>query len=184
MLLLLFPVSKLETIMLKSQDILIALKYWLIRSRGQDISVREVAASLGISYSEVSKGANRLQKARLLVERDNKWFIEKKALFEWLRYGLRYFYAVEGDGYGRGMPSGWNCPLINSDMLPPSPALVWKIPQGEVEGLSIEPIHRSAIFAAQQDKAMYELLALIDIFRIGKAREIAIAEKLLKKIMK
>ena len=48
---------------------------------------------------------------------------------------------------------------------------------GEIRGLSIEPLHPSAPRAASRDPRFYELLALVDVLRLGGPREKALAEK-------
>jgi predicted transcriptional regulator len=53
---------------LKPQDTLLALKYWSLQQSNSDSTVRDIAESIGISASEVSKGTKPLMAARLLVE--------------------------------------------------------------------------------------------------------------------
>jgi hypothetical protein len=49
----------------------------------------------------------------------------------------------------------------------------------------MEPFHHGQIKAVKQDKMPYELLALCDALRVGKAREKKMAEEeLRKRIMK
>jgi len=115
---------------LKPQDTLLALKYWSLKQGGQEISMRGISSSIGISASEVSKATKRLVASRLAVERAGGVFAESGALLEWLCYGVRYAYPQESIGYGRGMATSWNCPMLVSEVVPPSPAFVWPIPGG------------------------------------------------------
>jgi hypothetical protein len=62
---------------------------------------------------------------------------------------------------------------ISFDDLPP----VWADPDGKVKGLSIEPLYSSVPSAAKIDAGLYELLALVDALRIGRARERKLAEE-------
>ena len=119
---------------LKPQDTVLALKYWSLKRDKLDSSVRDIAESIGISASEVSKGTKRLVTARLVVERDARVFAESGALLEWLSYGVRYAYPQEGAGYGRGMATSWNCQVLESEMIPPTPALVWPVSGGGYRG--------------------------------------------------
>ena len=98
---------------LKPQDTLLALKYWSLKQRNQESSVRGIAESIGISASEVSKGAKRLVASRLVVERKGRVLAESGALLEWLGYGVRYAYPQESIGYGRGMATSWELSNIN-----------------------------------------------------------------------
>jgi hypothetical protein len=61
-----------------------------------------------------------------------------------LCYGVRYAYPAEQIGFGRGMSTAWNCPLVKSDILPPTPATVWQQPKGVIDGVIIARIHGSA----------------------------------------
>jgi hypothetical protein len=51
--------------------------------------------------------------------------------------------------------------------LPP----VWPDPEGKIRGYSLEPLFRSVPYAARRDPQLYELLALVDALREGRARE-------------
>ncbi|MGH1471516.1 MAG: hypothetical protein ACRBCS_10000 [Cellvibrionaceae bacterium] len=170
--------------MLKPQDTLLLLKHWSMHRSDQCLSMRDLQDSIGISASEVSKGAKRLQAARLLVRHDKGLFAEQNALLEWLSYGIRYAYSPKKSGYGRGMPTAWNCHLVKSDILPPSPAMIWQQARGEVEGVFVEPIYHSVLLAASNDPLLYQILALVDAVRLGKPRELTIARELLKKLIK
>ncbi len=159
---------------LKPQDTLLAIKYWSITGQRR-ISIRELADSIGISFSEVSKSTKRLLSARLVVERENGFTAEKGALFEWLAYGVRYAYPVEGIGYGRGMATSWNCPYLESELVPPNPPMVWSSVGGDTEGAMIKPFHKAVPFAASNDQSLYQALAIVEAIRSGKPRELKIA---------
>jgi hypothetical protein len=111
--------------MLKPQDTLIALKLWADYQQQFVVPLREAASLVGISVSEFSKGLQRLEAAKLVVTRDGRRFVERGALLEWLCYGVRYAYPVVQIGFGRGIPTAWNCSFVTSDILPPTPAMVW-----------------------------------------------------------
>ena len=69
-------------------------------------------------------------------------------------------------------------------MVPPTPPLVWSVPGGDTEGALIKPIHGSIPFASSQDEALYRVLSLVEAIRGGKPRELAIARKLLARLIK
>ena len=131
----------------------------------------------------MSKGTKRLVASRLVVERSGSVFAEAGALLEWLCYGVRYAYPQESTGYGRGLATSWNCPVLKSEIVPPVPPLVWPVPGGNVEGAFIKPIHDSIPFAAGQDEKLYCAMSLLEAIRGGKPRELAIARDLLKKLI-
>jgi hypothetical protein len=53
--------------------------------------------------------------------------------------------------------------------------------RGVSGGQSIEPLYRTVPWAARRDRSLYELLALIDGLRVGKARERSLTEKELRR---
>lgn len=169
---------------LKPQDTVLALKFWSLRQDNLDSSVRDIAESIGISAGEVSKGAKRLVAARIAAERDGRVFAESGALLEWLSYGVRYAYPQESVGYGRGMATSWNCPILKSEMVPPVPAWVWPVAGGSVEGALIKPFHGSVPVAASKDERLYRVLSLLEAIRGGKPRELAIARRILADLIK
>lgn len=169
---------------LKSQDTLLALKYWSLKQAMRDSSVRGISEAIGISASEVSKGTKRLVSSHLVVERSGSVFAESGALLEWLCYGVRYAYPQESIGYGRGMATSWNCPVLESEVTPPIPPLVWSVSGGDVEGALIKPIHNSVPQAASRDELLYRAMSLLEAIRGGKPRELAIARKLLTMLIK
>ena len=169
---------------LKPQDTLLVVKYWSLKRASKEASVRGIAESIGISASEVSKGTRRLAASRLIVERDGSVFAETGALSEWLCYGIRYAYPQESVGYGRGMATSWNCPVVVSEVVPPSPPLVWPVAGGDIDGALIKPIHESIPAASSRDGQLYCVMALLEIIRGGKPRELAIARGLLTKLIK
>ena len=169
---------------LKPQDTLLALKHWSVKYSLRPLSLREMAESIGVSASEASKGSKRLIASGLLVERDARQFVEKGSLIEWLSYGVRYAYPAQKEGYGRGLATSWSCKLTQSEMLAPSPALVWENAGGDAEGIFVKPIHASVPKAAGKDEFLYQALALVDAIRLGKPRELEIARELLGKLIR
>jgi hypothetical protein len=169
---------------LKPQDLLILLKYWSLKRAGQASSVRGVAEEIGVSPGEVSKGTKRLVASHLLVERSGAVFAEAGAMLEWLSFGIRYAYPQESVGYGRGMATSWNCPLIDSEVVAPAPPLVWAVPGGDVDGALIRPVHASVPYAAGRDPDLYRMLSLLEAIRGGKPRELVIARALVSEAIK
>jgi hypothetical protein len=53
---------------------------------------------------------------------------------------------------------------------------VWPDAEGDVRGVTLEPLHKTAPKAARKDPVLHELLALIDALRDGRARERQLAE--------
>ena len=69
---------------------------------------------------------------------------------------------------------------IVSDDLPP----VWPDFEGDVRGETLRPLHPMVPKAARGDRELHELLALVDVRRIGRARELKLAEHHLRRRLK
>ena len=148
------------------------------------MSVLGIADSVLVSTGEISKSTRLLVASRLVVERSGSIYAEKGALLEWFSFGMRYMYPPVSAGYGRGVATSWSCPFIKSEILPPTPALVWALPGGNSEGELVQPFHASIPVAAENDDLLYIVLSLVDVIPAGKPRELAVARRLLKELIK
>jgi len=161
----------------KSQDILIVLKLVVLGERRW--SYPSLAKDLFLSPSGVYEGINRAIEARLLDPATKK--PRKKALEEFLVHAVKYVFPPRRGGLTRGIPTSHAAPPLNSKIVqstdyPP----VWPYAKGAVRGYEFSPLHESAPMAAQKDQNLYELLALLDAIRGGRAREASIAAKEIK----
>jgi DNA-binding Lrp family transcriptional regulator len=157
----------------KPQDIVVALKLCL--GSAQE-SYASLGQSLGISASEVHAAVRRLGDARL-VDPETKE-VRREALGNFLIHGVPYAFPATLKEVTRGIPTAWAAPVMVgkmgiTDQLPP----VWPDPDGRVQGAALQPLYPSVPHAVRNDPALYELLALVDALRIGRARERNLAEK-------
>lgn len=136
-----------------------------------------LAESLHISQSEVSKSLMRSKYASLLDVSSKK--VSRLALMEFLQYGIRYIYPQQPGALVRGIVTGHSAPPLNKIIISEEP-YVWPSAKGTVRGQSIIPLYPSVIEAVKSDHKLYELLALVDAIRVGKAREKDIAIQELK----
>lgn len=165
---------------LKPIDIYVALKLVAIGQRRW--SYNGLALELGLSPSEVHGAGKRLLKAGLAAE-DAALNLRPigKALLEFLVHGIRYVFVPERGAMTRGVPTGYAAPpLADSIVADGEPPPIWPDPEGPVRGLSFSPLHKSAPAAARGDEVFYELLALVDALRAGRARERHLASELLR----
>lgn len=161
---------------LKPQDIMVALKLCLYDRKRPPMSM--VAADLSMSPSEIHAGIKRLQQARLLHGTEMLDKPNLSALEEFLLHGVKYAFPAEHGEVTRGVPTSFAAPplkdeISSGDELPP----VWPWREGETRGVALQPLYRTAPAAALRDPTLYELLALVDAIRDGRARERKIAEK-------
>lgn len=159
---------------LKPQDIVILLKLVSLGDRPWSYNV--LAVELAMSPSEVHSGVKRAAAARLLDPQRNVPIL--RALQEFLVHGVKYAFPPDRGPLTRGLPTAYAAPPLNTlIVLPDEPPPVWPAPEGKVRGYAFSPLYPSVPKAAAQDPALYELLALVDAIRDGRARERELAIK-------
>ncbi len=159
--------------MIKPQDIVVGLK--LVLSAG-DESYAALAKALGMSASEVHGAVGRLVESRLIEPDSRK--IRRKPFVEFLLHGVPYAFPVAVGEMTRGVPTAWAAPvMLGKVAATENEAPVWPEPDGTYKGLAVEPLYRTVPAAAANDPALYDLLALVDALRLGRARERVIAAK-------
>lgn len=141
-----------------------------------------LAEDLGMSASEVHSAVRRLADARLVADEGRE--VRLTALRNFLVHGVPYAFPAREKEVTRGIPTGWAAPVMSTavqsgDQLPP----VWPDPKGTTQGVAVRPLYPSAPRAAERDSRLYALLALVDVFRLGRARERAIAERQLNELL-
>ncbi len=163
---------------MRPQDIVILLK--MISLNKSDVQLKEIAQSLHISSSEVTESLNRSYSAGLVDY--NKKKVNRQSLFEFLQHGLQYVFPVHPGGMVNGIATAHSHPYLrkkfDSDLL-----YVWPDIHGKERGLSIEPLYQKQILAVKEDDGLYKLLALTDVIRVGRRREINVAVNELSKIL-
>ncbi len=163
---------------MRPQDIAILLK--IIAIGRQSWQLKDLAATLYISASEVSESLNRSYLAGL-VDYDKKK-VNRQSLMEFLQHGLRYVFPLQPGGLANGIPTAHTHPYMKeffkSDLI-----YVWPDLHGKSRGLVVEPLYAKQVEAVKQDEKLYKLLALIDVIRVGRRREINIAVSELSKII-
>lgn len=161
---------------MRPQDILILLK---IAAKGvQPWYMKDLSIELEISASEVSESINRSVFAGLLAQ--DKTRLMHTALLEFLEYGLRYVYPQQPGALVRGLPTAHSAQPL-SDLIQSEDPYVWPYAEGTVRGQAIEPLHPRLPEACLKDPGFYELVALCDALRVGRAREKQLAMLELKK---
>lgn len=165
---------------LKPQDILFLLK--LISVGKKPWSFSKLSVDLHMSPSEVHAAAKRAVAARLAIRNDGKIWPSVRNLEDFLLHGIQYVFVPERGALSRGMPTAYAAAPMDSFIVANNePPPVWPDPEGEVRGESFSPLYKSAPKAAKKDPKLYQLLALVDAIRGGRARERNIAVRELKK---
>jgi hypothetical protein len=159
---------------LRPQDILIALKLRILEDSG-NWNQQQLAQSIGVSAGEVAFSLERLKKHHLIQE--DKKRVKRVALIEFLVHGVKYVFPADVGAPVRGVPTGTNFALSDEIRMSEERVTVWPDADGKVRGLSISPIYSSVPFACKDDKNLHNILALLDVIRIGGAREMNLASK-------
>ncbi len=167
---------KLQQQTISPLDIVILLK---IIALGESQWLQSnLADLLNISQSEVSKSLMRSKYAGLLDASGKQ--VSRLAFMELLQYGIRYIFPQQAGAMVRGIATAHAAPPLNLIIKSEEP-YVWPSAKGNVRGQSIQPLYPSVIEAIKKDNKLYELLALVDAIRVGRAREKEMAVQELKK---
>jgi hypothetical protein len=178
---------------LRPQDLVVALK--LLLTSGNPCTYAKIGEELAMSASHVFASVERARTARLLdfteipprtrldrltrPSRDRRAVLprpNRSNLKEFLIHGAKYAFPVERGGPTRGIPTAEAAPPLQQHFsqdfpLPP----VWPYAEGLVRGNAFSPLYKNVPEAALRDPKLYELLALVDAIRDGRAREREIA---------
>jgi hypothetical protein len=154
--------------MLKPQDILVLLKLSIEPERATYL---RLAQQLHLNPSEVHASVKR-RAAHLLLGPLEQERVNRSGLLELLLHGLRYVFPAEKGALTRGVPTAYAASPLKEQIAPDGePVPVWPYAEGSVRGYSFSPLHKNAPLAALEDQRFYELLALVDALREGRARE-------------
>lgn len=134
----------------------------------------DLARELGLSQTEISDSLNRNRLAGLVDAEKRRPM--RRALTDFLLHGLRYVFPVEPGRVVRGMPTAHCAPPL-SQVVVSDEKYVWPDEASELRGEAIEPLYPTVPYAARRDARLYELLALTDALRVGRAREQKLARE-------
>lgn len=152
----------------KPQDILILLKLCLWHDR-QWRHV-DLASELGLSQTEISFALERCRLSGFLDAEKKR--VLRSHLIEFLAHGLKYVYPVQPGPICRGMPTSHSAPPLSARIISEEhDQYVWPYADGAIRGQAIAPLYETVPLAAGKDPELYELLAMVDALRVGRARE-------------
>lgn len=172
---------------LHPQDVVVLLKLVANRDASKRSTYAELGKDLFMSASQVFRSVDRAEAAHLLSaptippppskELPRVWtWPNSNNLKEFLIHGVKYAFPVQRGGPTRGIPTAEAAPPLDRHFprdfpLPP----VWPHASGPFRGIAFSPLYKNVPQAALQDPKLYELLALVDAIREGRAREREIA---------
>ena len=133
------------------------------------LSVQEPAGIYRIARKRVRRAAQAQDDGDAAA--DNPVRPHPHNLAEFALHGAKYAFPGVRLPLAAGVPTSHSAPAFAGIFAPGSTDFVWPHPNGPMRGVGVEPLHPSVPFAAMQDAKLYELLALFDALRVGKARE-------------
>jgi hypothetical protein len=131
----------------------------------------EVAALAAHEPAAIYRVARRKRVSREDAPADNPVRPHARQLAEFALHGAKYAFAADKTHSAIGVPTSHSAPAFSGMFAPGSEDYVWPHPNGTMRGIGIEPLHPSVPFAAMRDASLYEMLALFDALRVGRARE-------------
>jgi hypothetical protein len=160
---------------MKPQDLLLMLKIISLGNKAWNQNM--IATELCISQSEVSESTKRLKISGLLHSGGKQ--VMRFALIDFLQYAVKYVFPVNPGAMVRGIATSHSAEPLKNE-IESNEKYVWSFAKGNERGQAITPLYPSVVEAVQKDKELYEILALVDALRVGKAREREIAITILK----
>ena len=169
--------------MLKPQDILVACKIFVLGNA--EWPMRRLAGSLSISVGETHAAIERGKSSGLLGTPRCRLNVGKRKLFDLLTVSVpQVYYAIRGS-VETGVPTAMHAePLkgVFSGDSRPIP-LVWPSPAGVVRGESLVPLYPTVPRAVEHDPDLHRVLALVDVVRVGDAKDRRLATDLLERMI-
>lgn len=167
---------------LKPQDIVVMLKMLSMGERPWTYA--SLAYELEMSSSQLHSAVKRALASQLATKHYHQISPNIRNLREFLIHGLKYVFVPDRGEITRGIPTGYASPFLDDLFVSDGePIPVWPHPEGTSRGMSFSPLYKIAPAAALRDERLYELLALVDAIRGGRAREQKMASDRLDQLL-
>ena len=164
--------------MLKPIDIVVLTDLILRAKRQQAWTQAQLAQKLHLSQASIHRSLKQLKRSGL-------WRADQPQLSAFrnvIVHAVRAVYPAVLGAPARGVPTGHAGPGLASNLASEQP-YVWPHESGDAYGPALLPLHHSIPAVALDDSEFHELMALIDVFRVGGARARSIAEHRLTEIL-
>lgn len=181
--------------MMKPQDIVVLAKLLSYQKKNKNWTQASLAEELCLSSSQVNHALKRLLNAKLLApilskENSNETKLVPISQFceEFLIHGFKFVFPPEFGSQSPGIPTDYAAPPLNAVIvsgndLPP----VWPaIGEGVIRGIELRPLYHCVPKSIIKfpDQYFYEILALLDALRSGRARERNIGAEKISEMLK
>ena len=160
------------------QDVALLLK--LVANADREWKQIELAVELGLPQGEIAKALKRLNRVNLL---DHKKPI-KSLVKEFITYSVKFNFPGTIGPICKGVPTSISFSNVRKDVVAGKGVentFVIPSPLGKALGQSVEPLYKNLSEAVLKDPKFHEMIANLDMLRVGKAREKKIALKYFEK---
>jgi hypothetical protein len=171
----------MKSIQLRPSDVVIGVQLALTPMA----TIATLSGAVGRSAGDVSNAVHRLRTARLVHSAERRVFVAP--LLAFIRWGVPFAFPVTIGGVGAGIPTArfpadaeFEGGADNADIVT---GYVWPLATGRARGQILLPLVPSAPVIAAQNPQLRTALSLIDLVRIGAAREQDVACEALERML-
>lgn len=161
-------------------DVYVLLSFFVKNNRKETMRDWEIRS--GLSIAVLSRSMKFLKTVKLVADDEPVY----RNIEEFLFCGFPYVFPIEKGRLTRGFVSGVDATPLKSDFVDNEYPIVWAHPEGNVKGFSVPPLHKAIpgmLAKNKLEQKVYEMLALLDVLRVGQRREIEAAKKRLKELL-
>ena|SRR5688572_8242367 len=149
-----------KQVTMRPQDIVVLLKIVVLAQTGNDWLKKDLADTLNLAESDITKVCERLRFTGLIVGTR----VQSLTFYEYLIYGLKATFPPSLGPEVRGL-------LTGSGALPESNIAgsdyVWAHAEGKTKGTSITPLYSEVVFASEKDHNLYLALSACEMLRVA-----------------
>ena len=159
--------------MLLPQDVL-PLMVLFKESQNSSLHQAKLSMRLNWSTSALHRSLSRLNDSKLWNKSSNR--VDHHATINFLRYGLPHAFPAELQTLCRGMVTA-QLPEI----APPQIPFVWPDELSSTMGIGVQPLDAGFVYVSHHEPELKPWLDLVEVFRLGRVREILLAVQIMKK---
>ena len=159
--------------MLLPQDIL-PLMVLFKESQNSSLHQTKLSTRLNWSASALHRSLSRLNDSKLWNKSSNR--VDYQATLNFLRYGLPHAFPAELQTLCRGMVTA-QLPEIAQPQIP----FVWSDESSSTMGIGVQPLDAGFVYLAHAEPDLKPWLDLVEVFRLGRVREIVLAVQIMEK---
>ena len=158
---------------LRPGDVVIALQLAIADKTG----FKNLASATGLSVGECHNAVRRLAMARLTSPASRRPVTE--LLLRFMVHGVPCAFPAVVGAPSVGVATAYSAGVFTGKVSSEE-RFVWPDADGTERGLALTPLFPRAAQLATRNRALYDLLAIVDALRVGRTRERKVAEELLR----